>query len=222
MEIKRKTIEVVWIDYDGVKWYPDRKGYWVGNPQKGKIMRLHVYAWEKHNGPVPKGFHVHHKDHNPNNNNIENLELVDKFAHLSMHGKEQSAWAAQNMLEHALPAAIEWHKGPDGREWHKQHYETSLAPKWDEKVKKKCIVCGKEFETSVLMQYKSKFCSNNCKSQYRRDAKLDNVEKICAYCGAPFLSNKYNKQKYCSLLCANRGRSRALKGVKKLEFDRLD
>ena len=220
MEIKRKTVEVIWGEYDGIKWYPDRRGYWVGHTKDGKIKRLHLYIWEKYHGPIPNGYHVHHKDHNPNNNDIENLELIEKTSHLKMHAEENREISSKTVKKYALPAAIEWHKSDDGHEWHKIQYEKTLAQKWDEKVTKTCIVCGKPFETSVLMQYKSKFCSNACKSKYRRDMKLDNVEKFCEYCGRPFWSNKYDKQRFCSADCRNKGRSKALNGVKKSEYRR--
>lgn len=215
MEIKRKTIDVVWIDYDGIKWYPDRRGYWIGHTPDNRIVRLHIYMWEKFNGPVPSGYHVHHKDHDTNNNEIENLELISAAEHLAMHAKENKDILRACMRDYAQPAATEWHKSEDGREWHKAQYQKSLGPKWDEMVTKNCIVCGKEFQTSVLMQHKSKFCSNACKSKYRRDMKLDNIEKPCEYCGKLFWSNKYDKQRFCSSMCRNKARSGALKGVKK-------
>lgn len=34
------------------------------------------YVWEKHFGKIPNGYEVNHKDCNPKNNAIENLELV--------------------------------------------------------------------------------------------------------------------------------------------------
>lgn len=221
MEIKKKTVEVVWTEYDGIKWYPDRRGYWIGSVE-GAIKRLHIYVWEKYNGPVEKGYHVHHKDHNPNNNEIENLELVPASEHLSMHGKEKSEQAARLVKEHAVPKAVEWHKSDDGSEWHKSHYQKTLAHKWSEKVEKTCIVCGRQFETSVLTSNRSKFCSNACKSKYRRDMKLDNIEKRCEYCGKLFWSNKYEKHRFCSTECRNKGRSSAMKGVKKSEYRRQE
>lgn len=203
MEIKRKTVEVVWIDYDGIKWYPDRRGYWIGSVGKKKLTRLHLYVWEKYNGPIPEGYHVHHKDRNPNNNDIENLELMRKEDHLAMHGKENTEIKRANVVQYAVPAAREWHKSEEGHEWHSSHYQSSIGEKWEEKVTKNCISCGNPFETSVLMQNKSKFCSNACKSKYRRDMKLDHVEKKCERCGNSFWSNKYDEQRFCSITCKN-------------------
>lgn len=41
----------------------------------------HIYVWEKVNGKVPKGFVIHHIDHDRTNNDIENLELMTKKKH---------------------------------------------------------------------------------------------------------------------------------------------
>jgi hypothetical protein len=36
----------------------------------------HRIVWEQHNGPIPKGMHIHHIDGVKTNNNIDNLSLV--------------------------------------------------------------------------------------------------------------------------------------------------
>jgi len=37
--------------------------------------------WESINGPIPKGYHIHHKDGNPYNNSIDNLECLSPEEH---------------------------------------------------------------------------------------------------------------------------------------------
>ena len=51
-----------------------------------------------------------------------------------------------------------------------------------------CTNCGKEF---VGQPGKDRFCSNACKSAYRRKSGVDNVTRSCAFCGGPFIVNKY-------------------------------
>ena len=203
MHIEEKTVTstVRWIEFDGVKYYPDKKGYWIGGTGKS-IKRLHVAVWEKYNGPVPKGFQIHHIDHDPNNNEIENLQLMSRSDHLSYHGQLMNKdLARENLLNKAQPAAIEWHKSAEGREWHRTHYEESLADKWEQTVEKRCPVCGKMFEAHALIEKRSRFCSENCKAQYRRDVGIDNIERPCDVCGKPVWTNKYAPKHYCSKEC---------------------
>ena len=67
---------------DGIKFYDSGNGYLKSQ----KVGWLHRYVWEKHNGPIPKGFIIHHKDHNKLNNDISNLELMEERAHRKNHG----------------------------------------------------------------------------------------------------------------------------------------
>lgn len=65
------------------KWY-DKFGYpsiWVD----GKNVQLHVFVWERDNGERPKGFHVHHKDGNKSNYDINNLVCISPSDHQRIH-----------------------------------------------------------------------------------------------------------------------------------------
>ena len=42
--------------------------------------------YEQHHGPIPKGFHVHHKDMNHVNDDPLNLEALHPDAHAQKHG----------------------------------------------------------------------------------------------------------------------------------------
>jgi len=203
MEIKSETKVVRWIEFDGIKFYPDKKGYWLGNRKDTKKpVRLHTYVWEYYNGPVPKGYHVHHKDHDPNNNEIDNLELIDKATHLSYHGNLQDKdWARRNLLENAVPASKAWHKSPEGLKWHKQHGEKIMQEQLQKTTVKVCQCCGKEYEVPEYVSEGSRFCSNNCKSQWRRDVGLDNIQYPCEMCGTLIWTNKYAKKRFCSDEC---------------------
>lgn len=179
----------------------DKTGYYLCTTKNedGVRKRLHVYVWEFYNGPVPKGYHVHHKDKNKQNNHISNLEIKEKSEHSRYHArtrtKEQRDKNRQNMIEKVLPKAIEWHKSGNGREWHKLHYE-QMKNRLHIERKFTCLFCGKEFNNTNT---ESKFCSNNCKSAYRRKSGVDNIIKTCEKCGKEYISNKYTKTKYCGV-----------------------
>src|SRR4051794_23532661 len=48
----------------------------------------HVVVWEAANGPVPKGYVVHHRDHDKHNNELSNLELMTHQAHSEHHNQK--------------------------------------------------------------------------------------------------------------------------------------
>ena len=203
---------------DGIYFYEARTGgYYSGNIKdadgKRHIKRAHIYVWEKYNGKVPKGYHVHHLDGNKANNDISNLALMSAFAHSSHHVLEHSDASRERMQSIVRPLAIQWHKSEAGSEWHKEHYEDSTRAIWSARITKTCEVCGKQFETNHASQNKARFCSNNCKSAFRRMSGVDNETRYCRICGKPFITNKYSRALLCSKECADISQSRLKTGV---------
>lgn len=189
--------------YNGYSFRKDKKiGYYLSSKKIGNSRkRLHRYIWEtENNAQIPKGYDIHHKDGNKSNNDVSNLMLVNNREHTKIHERnlteEQRAKRAENIVKNGLPKAIEWHKSRQGREWHSEHGKRvaeSLLP-----VKYVCTYCGKEFETKNRYSEKSNtFCSNNCKSAFRRKSGVDDIFKECEKCGEKFKANKYSKVKYC-------------------------
>lgn len=170
----------------------------------GKRKRMHVYVWEYYNGKVPDGYHVHHVDGDKSNNEIENLRLEKAFDHMSYHAKQNyknNPEKYKELLETIRPLTLEWHHSEMGREWHSQH----AKQQWENKDPTKyiCSFCGKEFYS--LKSYpiiSNTFCSNNCRTAYRRRSKVDNIRSICIVCGKEFEKNKYSKTQTCSKKCA--------------------
>lgn len=179
----------------------DKTGYYLNSTKK---LRLHRAVWIYHNGDIEKGFHIHHKDHDKNNNDIQNLILINNKEHHEYHGaenankKEWLDWSRQNLTKNARPKASEWHGSKNGKEWHNKHYE-EMKHLLHQKIKRTCDNCNIEF---MGVQSINRFCSNKCKSAWRRKNNLDNVIKNCELCGEPFESNKYRKARFCSRKCA--------------------
>ena len=129
--------------------------------------RMHWKVWEYFNGQIPKGFHVHHKDENPWNNKLENLELIAAKKHLSSHAKQRvidnPQWLAE-FQKKGIEKAPEWHSSDEGKEWHKQH-----AKKYNfghiTFGNGKCDECGSEYLKKKKSQ---KFCHANCKARANR------------------------------------------------------
>ena len=198
---------------DGLTFCRDEKtGYYLNSTIH---KRLHRYVYERENGPIQPGFHVHHKDHDRGNNEPENLELLSAKDHSNRHREEMPdelrEWYRENMLKSAIPKAKAWHKSGDGREWHKQHYDSvrSVIHREGDMV---CKQCGKLYQG--IVNGKNAFCSNVCKSAWRRKEGIDNVERECTICGRTFTANKYSETVCCSRSCAMRLRGKNLRNQK--------
>lgn len=201
MEIKEETKIVKYIEYDGIKFYGDGRGYWLGHIN-GKRKRLHVYVWEKYKGEIPKGYHIHHLDHDKDNNDIANLQLMTQHEHLQLHAQDESSKAkARLTIKIARKAAEKWHHSKECSEWAKENYKTSLAKVHTEKINRICECCGKEYNTDGSKKTVSRFCSNACKSKWRRDNHLDVILVKCVVCGNELYTTKYKGRKTCSEEC---------------------
>ena len=171
---------------------------------------LHQYIWEKENGSIPKGYEIHHIDQNTDNNSIENLCLLSIKEHQEIHkelswNEERRERARNNLNKKARPKAKEWHRSEKGKEWHKKHYERMKDKLFIEK-EFECEYCKKKYK--AINNNTNRFCSNKCKSAWRRKSGIDDVEKVCEICGSKFKTNKYSKTKTCSRSCANRLKSK--------------
>lgn len=142
--------------------------YLCGNYFQHKGKRLHRTVWEYHNGAIPKGYHVHHVDENKANNDISNLQLLATSEHMSHHSsQEEHREKSRKNIAKAIECAKEWHHSEEGKEWHSKHGKES----WEKRkpIKYNCTFCNAEFETLNVYSPKSNhFCSNKCKSAYRR------------------------------------------------------
>ncbi len=97
----------------------------------GRRVQAHVIVWELHNGPVPDGYELDHKDRNRGNNRIENLRLVTHAQNM------------QNISYHADAAhpvrGLDWHKASqswrgrrmiDGKTKYKRSKDRAVVEAW--------------------------------------------------------------------------------------------
>lgn len=191
--------------FNNIKFFETKQGYHLGRVDK-KPIRMHIYVWEYYNGCVPKGYDIHHIDKNKSNNNISNLELISRHAHHSKHFKEiisNNPGLYSASLKIAREEATKWHKSDIGRTWHKKHYKVSLNYSQTTFTEKTCEVCGKTYKVNLSCFNRSRFCSNKCKSSYRRHSGVDNIEATCPICGKTFKTNKYSPAITCGQICEN-------------------
>jgi len=147
-------------ELDGLRYYR-KEGKYYYNKYHGRYM--HRAVWEKHNGKIPEGYHVHHKDHDCANNNIENLEIISASDHAKLHAKDNKWVGSEGNKKQLLEAqelAKLWHSSEEGRSWHAQNGRKA----WEKRkyFPKICERCSKEYQTAF--PERSKYCSNNCKS----------------------------------------------------------
>ena len=174
----------------------DRTGYYLNSTIK---KRMHRYVWEFYNGEIQAGCEIHHKDHNPANNDIDNLELMTAQNHRKYHAKIRGIKNVESgHLENIRGMAKEWHASAKGLEWHRKHYERT-KDKLHAKRKFICEFCRKEFEAEYTGS--NRFCSNKCKSAWRRNSGIDDETRECRVCGRHFTINKYSRTRTCSRVC---------------------
>lgn len=75
----RKKPQLPFQIIDGYKFSLRNTGYYART--YGDRISAHRYVWEKHNGKIPNGYDIHHKNHDKSDNRINNLELLKKDEH---------------------------------------------------------------------------------------------------------------------------------------------
>lgn len=202
MVILEYTPDTKFAFFDGLKFTLDETTHYFLNSTIRE--RLHRYIWAHHNGDIPDNYHIHHIDGNKFNNNVSNLQLMYFSEHLRQHGIEHAIFNKdwfEKFHSAGIEKAKEWHASKEGNKWHKNHYE-KMKEVLHKKTVKVCDNCGVSFET--VDNNVSRFCSNKCKSAWRRKSGVDNEIRRCEYCGNKYETNKYSKQRVCSKTCSNR------------------
>lgn len=184
------------IIYDNRKFTLGTTGRYFFARVKGKSESLHRYKYKKEKGDIPAGWHIHHKDGNCFNNDINNLEAIDPKEHSKLHLPSEET--LKKWQEAGIKAAPVWHASKDGEDWHKKHYE-NIKSKIHEKVTRNCTHCNKLFKAT--RKKVNAFCSNNCRSAWRRKNKPDIKMAVCPTCGSEYETLKYLPNKYCSKEC---------------------
>lgn len=87
----------------GYNWgNEDNNGYLIvglSNKNIIKHKRIHRLVWETFMGEIPKGYDVHHINHNRQDNRLENLKLINKIEHCKTHFKEKKEKFINNAIK---------------------------------------------------------------------------------------------------------------------------
>lgn len=169
-----------------------------GHFVRGSGNPLHRVVWQYYFGDIPKGFVIHHIDHDKNNNNIENLRLLTKEQHSIIHRKGLTV--NKRISGICANCGHPFYAYENGRNKFCSrkcacafHYKQNL-------VSRTCALCGKVFFTNRYG--KAKCCSNSCAQKYR--GREHQETKICPVCGEKFTKVKNSKKRFCSKSCASK------------------
>jgi hypothetical protein len=187
--------------YPNAKQWSHRVYY---RPHGGHVARgiqhLHQEIWKDAHGDIPAGYSVHHKDNNPSNNVLDNLECIPEAEHAERHAAMARGICTERQRESLMVAqerAKVWHKSDAGREWHRQHGRVAYSKRPARGAT--CKHCGKVFQTKKATR--AFFCSTRCRQQsYTADGRLL-VTRTCVICSSEFRNPKSRPARTCSPRC---------------------
>ena len=156
-------------------------------------------VWMYHFGEIPTGCEIHHRDFNPNNNDIKNLQLLTKIDHRKLHNKTTliKSFVCENCGQ-----IFETQNTGQNR-----FCSQKCSADYKKKLAKEniqtfiCKECGIEFKANKLRN--PQFCSRKCKNR-NKSRHREYEERTCKFCGAAFTTRKDTKAQHCSISCARK------------------
>jgi hypothetical protein len=184
-----------------------RNYYWPYDPKTGKrakgVGALHREMYKANIGAIPDDCQIHHRDGNPLNNELDNLQCVRISEHRALDTDDEFREMSRTNLVKAQESAKEWHHSPEGRAWHSEHGREAWAKR--QPAERVCVQCGKAYQ-SMARRDSDKFCSPRCRNNWHYANRTYFEERTCAYCGRTFQANKHRRQQHCSHSCSRRAR----------------
>lgn len=190
-------------EIDGIRFYRKPSGYYKADHEKHGGVYMHRYVWERANGPIPDGHHVHHINGVKHDNRLENLECLAAGAHTTHHMLEYNSTphgraASLAALEKGRGTAAEWHGSEAGLELHSRLGKQSWLGKL--RSEQQCTHCEGTYLGYAHM-VKRGFCSPTCQTAARIKSGVDDETRQCAACGCDFRANRYRKTRTCGKAC---------------------
>ena len=165
--IKGKT-QLLLVDDKIIQFHKDNNtGYWV-NTSTGKNIRLHREKLRIELGLTQeqmKRYDVHHIDGNKDNNDIHNLQLINKVKHATIHAKKQ---VNEKIIKICEQCGEEYQSSRNVA--HKQRFCSEKCKARYRRANglnntiRICKNCGKEFICDNTS--KKVFCTRSCAGKY--------------------------------------------------------
>lgn len=165
--IKSKT-QLLLVDDKIIQFHKDNNtGYWV-NTSTGKNIRLHRERLRIELGLTQeqmKRYDVHHIDGNKDNNDIHNLQLINKVKHATIHAKTQ---VNEKIIKVCEYCGEEYQSSSNVA--HKQRFCSAKCKARYRRANglnntiRICKNCGKEFICDNTS--KKVFCTRSCAGKY--------------------------------------------------------
>jgi hypothetical protein len=137
----------------------------------------HRVIYERHIGPIPKGWVVHHRDEDKTNNDPSNLVAMPRGEHQRLHSTGRSGSDKQRLAASQTLASLRKPKPAA------------------------CLYCGQGF-VSCSAGEAGKFCSKDCTERWRNNRFVPE-QRSCLVCGSEYMATK-RFQRYCCKQCNNR------------------
>lgn len=170
------------VIFNGYKYYKQKTGYYQmaetnKRKQLGIERRLHRAIWKFYNGDIPKGYQVHHKDENKDNNDISNLELLSASEHAKLHSCRAKVWwhttKGKKANKKGIRNAKAWHSSEEGYKWHSEHQKETIKKMIIEET---CLECGNAFTT--FKDKRHQVICRKCRDKLlKRELRKQNPEK---------------------------------------------
>lgn len=162
---------------------------------------IHRAVYSYYRGHIPESDIIHHRDFNPANNNVENLEMMNAIEHRKLHVSGQIPKPRVSFTCEYCGKVYETLNSGNNRFCSR---ECKDKAKYIESMETRvCAYCGKEFQASKFNG--NKCCSQSCGMKLHWQSHHE--ERACPICGEKFDTVKRSKQTFCSVDCKNRHRT---------------
>lgn len=170
-------------------------------------LRLHQAVYMYHFGEIPEGIHIHHKDIDPSNNEISNLQLMTNSDHHKLH---QKLYKKEKVIYECVNCGqkFEGLKHMKRRFCNRRCYANWLNKlgklrKYEIRV---CEFCHKNYKTRA--DSKQKYCSRECVNKATKAGLIIRRKEsfVCINCGKIFEAVKGGNNKFCSTSCNDKWR----------------